>query len=114
MIPDVVYGSWHSLGRQLAGLRRSAGYTQHAFAPMTFYGRSTVANAEAGQQRVGREFWARCDGLLRADGHLLRRYDEIVAMEQGLQRVRVGRGRDTEGPGGERPGGERRGIERRG
>lgn len=123
MIPDVVYGSWRSLGRQLAGLRRSAGYTQHGFAPMTFYGRSTVANAEAGQQRVGREFWARCDGLLRADGRLLRRYDEIVAMERGLSRAQARRGRDADRPAGdlqnaerqnaEREGTERRGIERR-
>jgi hypothetical protein len=98
MIPDVVYGSWRDLGRQLAELRRLTGHTQHTFAPLTFYGRSTVANAEAGQQRVAREFWARCDGLLRADGRLLRRYDEIIAMEQGPRA----------------PATERRGIERRG
>ncbi|GAA0911245.1 hypothetical protein GCM10009557_85570 [Virgisporangium ochraceum] len=104
MVSDVVHDAWRSLGRQLACLRRSSGLTQHAFAPMTMYGRSTVANAESGHQRVSRGFWVRCDELLRAEGQLVRRYDEIVAMERGLHRL-GGEG-GTSGP--------KRGIERRG
>jgi tetratricopeptide (TPR) repeat protein len=103
VFPDVVQDAWRALGRQLAGLRKRAGYTQHTFAPLTSYGRSTVANAESGSQRVARGFWARCDELLLADSRMARRYDEILAMEQGLQRLRV---MESEPPA-------RRGIERR-
>lgn len=87
MVSEVVHDAWRALGRQLASMRRSSGLTQHSFAPMTLYGRSTVANAESGHQRVSRGFWVRCDELLRAEGELIRRYDEIVAMERGLHRL---------------------------
>lgn len=89
MVTDVVNNAWRALGRQLAASRRRAGLTQHEFAPMTSYGRSTVANAESGHQRVARIFWVRCDDLLRTGGRLVRRFDEIAAMEEGLQRLQV-------------------------
>ncbi len=63
------------LGRQLAALRRAAGHTQHSFAPLTHYGRSTIANVETGAQRAPREFWARCDDVVGARGRLLAAYD---------------------------------------
>lgn len=106
LLTDIVRDAWRALGRQMAGLRRKAGYTQKEFAPMTYYGRSSVANAESGHQRVARGFWMRCDELLHADGRLIQRYDEIVAMEQGLQRLGVrAEPRAEQGPA--------RGIERR-
>lgn len=112
MNSDVVHEAWRALGRQLATLRKQAGHTQHTFAPMTYYGRSTVANAESGHQRVAREFWVQCDDLLHGGGRLTRRYDEIVAMEQGLQRLQAASSGSAAG-GGESRGG-RKGIERRG
>ncbi|MCA1673310.1 MAG: helix-turn-helix domain-containing protein, partial [Actinobacteria bacterium] len=42
----------HALGRQLAELRKAAGYTQHKLAPCTLYARSTLANVEIGRQHV--------------------------------------------------------------
>ncbi|GAA4731314.1 hypothetical protein Prum_068940 [Phytohabitans rumicis] len=64
--------------------REAAGYTQHEFAPLTLYGRSTIANVETGGQRAQREFWQRCDQLLNTDGVLTADYDEITLLEQQL------------------------------
>ncbi len=69
-----------ALGRQLAAFRVAAGLSQHQFAPLTHYGRSTVANVEVGRQNVSRDFWQRCDELLNADGALVRSYDELAAL----------------------------------
>lgn len=65
-----------ALGRQLASLRKAAGYTQAAFAPLTCYGRSTLANVETGRQAVPRSFWERCAEQLAAPG-LSAAYDEL-------------------------------------
>ncbi|MGH3907236.1 MAG: helix-turn-helix domain-containing protein, partial [Pseudonocardiaceae bacterium] len=40
------------LGRRLAELRKAAGCSQHEFAPVTLYARSTLANVEIGRQHV--------------------------------------------------------------
>jgi transcriptional regulator with XRE-family HTH domain len=68
-----------ALGRRLAALRQPAGYTQEAFAPLTGYGRSTLANVETGRQNVARGFWKRCADALAAH-ELLTRCDQIEAM----------------------------------
>lgn len=68
-----------ALGRQLATFRATAGLSQHQLAPLTYYGRSTVANVEVGRQNVSRDFWQRCDDSLNADGALVRGYDELDA-----------------------------------
>lgn len=52
--PDDVEQARRTLGRQLALLRKAVGYSQHQFAPLTSYGRSTIANVEVGRQRVPR------------------------------------------------------------
>ena len=79
--PEGVAAARRQLGRQLAALRKAAGYrTQHEFAPLTFYTRSTLANAETGRQRTGRAFWQRCDELLCTGGVLADGYDRIEAM----------------------------------
>ncbi|MEU5726771.1 helix-turn-helix transcriptional regulator [Micromonospora sp. NPDC047738] len=76
------------LGQQLAALRKAAGHTQHTLAPLTLYGRSTIANAETGHQRPDRTFWQRCDEILHTDGILTAGYDRIVALEREYQRAR--------------------------
>lgn len=76
---ESVEAARRALGRQLAALRRAAGYTQEAFVPLTGYGRSTLANVETGRQNVVRGFWKRCADALAADD-LLARYDQIEAM----------------------------------
>ncbi|MGH3836963.1 MAG: helix-turn-helix domain-containing protein [Pseudonocardiaceae bacterium] len=65
------------LGRQLAELRKAAGYSQHEFAPLTRYARSTIANVEVGRQHVPRTFWQLSDDLLSANGTLSRGYDHL-------------------------------------
>lgn len=84
MGPDDVRERRKALGRRLALFREAAGYTQHEFAPLTLYGRSTIANVETGGQRAPREFWQRCDELLGAGGVLTVDHDEIVLLEQRL------------------------------
>ncbi|MBM0274809.1 helix-turn-helix domain-containing protein [Micromonospora tarensis] len=79
-------GAWLALGQTLAALRKAAGYTQHTFAPLACYGRSTIANAETGHQRVDREFWVRCDTLLGADGALIQEYDRMERLTRGRRR----------------------------
>lgn len=86
--PQDVRDAWRTLGRQLAELRKAAGYTQHSFAPMTLYARSTVANAETGHQHPDRAFWQRCDLVLKTDGALTTDYDGIVALERHLRRAK--------------------------
>lgn len=66
-----------TLGRQLAELRRAAGYSQQEFAPLTHYGRSTIANVEVGRQHAPRTFWQLCDDVLSASGTLSGGYDHL-------------------------------------
>lgn len=82
MGPDDVRERRKALGRSLALFREAAGYTQHEFAPLTHYGRSTIANVETGGQRAPREFWQRCDEVLRTGGGLTADHDEIILLEQ--------------------------------
>ena len=66
-----------ALGQQLAAMRNRAGLSQWELAPLTGYSRSTLSDAELGRYRLRREFWLRCDELLRADGRLVASYDRI-------------------------------------
>ncbi len=68
------------LGRRLAELRKAAGYSQHDFAPVTLYTRSTIANVEIGRQHVPQSFWQRCDEALGTEGALTRDYEELQAL----------------------------------
>jgi transcriptional regulator with XRE-family HTH domain len=81
---EAIEAARKALGRQLAALRQVAGYSQEAFAPLTGYGRSTLANVETGRQNVARSFWARCADELAADS-LITGYDEIEAMVQAAR-----------------------------
>ena len=64
-----------ALGRRLAAMRNRAGLSQWDLAPLTGYSRSTLSDAELGRHRLRREFWLRCDALLKADGRLVAAYD---------------------------------------
>jgi transcriptional regulator with XRE-family HTH domain len=71
---DEILAAREGLGRRLAVLRQAAGYSQRTFAPLTGYGRSTLASVETGHQNVPREFWLRCEDALGA-GALVDAYD---------------------------------------
>jgi hypothetical protein len=81
---EAVQSRRRALGESLARRRFAAGLTQTALAPMSLYGRSTVANVEVGRQHVGREFWARCDVAVGAEGELLSEFDAFEALRAGL------------------------------
>ncbi len=76
---EAVIQARRALGSQLAAIRHAAGYTQHDFAPLTGYSRSTLANAETGRQGVVRDFWERCDKALDTGGSLALGFDQIQA-----------------------------------
>lgn len=81
---EAIEAARKALGRQLALLRQAAGYSQHDFAPLTGYGRSTLANVETGRQNVARSFWVRCAQELAADS-LVSGYDQIGAMAEAAR-----------------------------
>ena len=106
--PQQVSAAWLALGRQLAGWRQSAGYTQEELAPLVRYARSSIANIETGKQRADRPFWERADALLGADGALLTGYDDAEALRRRERRPVIttvpvappaGRGVDLGGAG---------------
>ena len=66
-----------ALGQQLAAMRNRAGLSQWELAPLTGYSRSTLSDAELGRHRLRREFWLRCDELLKADSRLVASYERI-------------------------------------
>jgi DNA-binding XRE family transcriptional regulator len=78
-----------ALGRQLAALRNRAGLSQWDLAPLTGYSRSTLSDAELGRHRLRRQFWVRCDELLKAENRLIAGYDQIESADAVLrQRAR--------------------------
>jgi transcriptional regulator with XRE-family HTH domain len=91
--PQAVRSAWHSLGRQLAAARKSAGLSQEALGASVQYSRSSIANVEIGLQHVDRVFWARVDGLLATDGELLRGYDATEALQRAARRAEAPRSR---------------------
>jgi len=90
--PEAIAEARRALGRQLAALRAAVGYNQTEFAPLTGYGRSTVANVEVGRQRVQRDFWERADTALATGGTLAAAFDDLRAAirrhEHGTARAR--------------------------
>ena len=46
-----------------------------------FSQRSSIANIERGRQVSTRDFWQRCDVVLRAHGSLIRSYDELQELQ---------------------------------
>lgn len=82
-----IKSAWRELGRILAQLRVAAGHTQHGFAGLVQYGRSSVANTETGRQQPDRAFWVRCDMVLQTGGVLVKEYDRIVASARQQRRA---------------------------
>lgn len=74
---DPVRAARLELGVQLATLRKAAGLTQHALAPLVGYSRTTVANIEVGRQLAERTFWVRADSALNTTGVLTLAYDSV-------------------------------------
>jgi transcriptional regulator with XRE-family HTH domain len=68
------------LGQELADRRREAGFSQRQLAPLTGYARSTLSDAELGRHHVRRDFWERCQRILRIGSVLTGRYDQIEAV----------------------------------
>jgi Helix-turn-helix domain len=75
-----------ALGRQLAVYRQAVGLSQHQFAPLTHYDRSTVATVEVGRQNVPRTFWERAGAALGTGGSLTARYDEFMLLVREQRR----------------------------
>jgi transcriptional regulator with XRE-family HTH domain len=76
---DSIAAMGRDLGRQLADLRQAAGFTQHQMAKLIDYARGTLSAVESGRFDQARCFWQKCDDVLRADGQLVERHDEIKA-----------------------------------
>ncbi|WP_240033328.1 helix-turn-helix domain-containing protein [Micromonospora globbae] len=72
------------LGRQDADLLKAAGHTQHGFARLVQYGRSSVANTETGHQHPDVAFWVRCDTVLQSGGVLATEYDRSSSWTAGV------------------------------
>jgi DNA-binding XRE family transcriptional regulator len=85
--PLDVTAAWATLGRDLAQRRKQAGLTQETLAPHTLYGRSTIANVEAGRQRINRAFWQKCDDTLNTGGALAASYDRITRWTDAQRRT---------------------------
>src|SRR6202012_1765081 len=79
-----------ALGRQLAALRNRAGLNQWDLAPLTGSSRSTLSDADLGRHRMRRQFWVRCDELLKAGNGLGAGYDHIESGREVVQQ-RCGR-----------------------
>src|SRR5436309_1626387 len=79
--PRDIAAAKEALGAHLAALRRATEANQHALATLVFTSRSSIANIERGRQLGTRDFWQRCDDVLRANGALIWAYDELRALE---------------------------------
>jgi hypothetical protein len=71
-----------ALGQRLAALRHAAGLNQMDLARQAVTSRSTVANVERGRQSGTRDFWTRCEGIVRADGVLLDGYERVRILQR--------------------------------
>jgi hypothetical protein len=84
--PEQVAEARKRLGRQLAELRRAAGYSQETFAsargPAAGYTRSQIANVETGRGSLPRSFWERFDRELGANGALLSASEQVDGLVQ--------------------------------
>jgi hypothetical protein len=80
--PLMAAAARRELGRQLAGLRHQAGFSQRHLARLTGYSATVVASAETGRPHVSSAFWARADDVLGADGQLAGGYERIRRMDR--------------------------------
>jgi len=80
-----------ALGDLLRVLRTDAGLTQKQLGERVGYARVTVATAESGHRSPTKDFWARADVELAADGRLVGGYDQLHAARVQRDRQRVQR-----------------------
>lgn len=66
-----------ALGERLATFRQAAGLTQEQLAARVFVDRTTVAHTERGSRRGTADFWATLDGVLEAQGALIRAFLDV-------------------------------------
>ena len=67
------------LSRELAARRRNAGLPQKQFAKLLGVSVTTIGHAETGRLWQSRGFWERADGVLLAEGALLRLHEQYQA-----------------------------------
>lgn len=65
------------LGRELKKLRRQMRKTQEDFGRLIGYKRVSVSNAETGLRSLSRDFWAKCDEVLKTGTRLADWHDRI-------------------------------------
>ena len=80
--PAVVMAQRRRLGTSLATFRQAAQLSQSELGKQTHYDRTSINKIEHGQQLPDRPFWQTADRLLRADGAILKRYDEVIASKR--------------------------------
>ena len=81
MATDAVTAARQALGRRLREFRQAAHYTQQELANQLGYSRPRVAGAEKGEG-CALLFWQGCDKVLKANGELLARFQEIEAQRR--------------------------------
>ncbi|WP_162907543.1 helix-turn-helix domain-containing protein [Allorhizocola rhizosphaerae] len=79
--PQDIRQAKRALGAQLAALSKAAGLRQEDLANAVHLSRSSIANTEIGHQVSAKDFWERCDELLRADGNLIQAYERVRDVE---------------------------------
>ncbi|MGH4008306.1 MAG: helix-turn-helix domain-containing protein [Pseudonocardiaceae bacterium] len=80
--PEGIMAQRRQLGTALATFRHAAELTQAQVGADTDYDRTSINKIERGHQLPDRPFWQAADRLLRADGALLKHYDELVASKR--------------------------------
>lgn len=80
------------LGSRLATYRLQAGYTQRSLAAAVRYSHSAICDAETGRHNLARDFWERCERVLKLPlGQLTAAHDRITALTAVLRAHRSAR-----------------------
>jgi hypothetical protein len=77
--PEAIVEQRRQLGAALATFRQAGALTQAQVGTETDYDRTSINKIERGHQLPDRPFWQAVDGLLRAEGVLVKQYDGLVA-----------------------------------
>ncbi|MGH3898602.1 MAG: helix-turn-helix domain-containing protein [Pseudonocardiaceae bacterium] len=80
--PEAITAQHRQLGAALATFRQAAELTQAQVGTGTDYDRTSINKIERGHQLPDQPFWQAADRLLRAEGALVKRYDELVASKR--------------------------------
>ncbi|MGQ0777404.1 MAG: helix-turn-helix domain-containing protein [Pseudonocardiales bacterium] len=79
---DAIMEQHRQLGAALATFRQAAELSQAQVGTTTNYDRTSINKIERGRQLPDRPFWEAADRLLRAEGALLTRYDELLVSKR--------------------------------